>query len=340
MATRALITGITGQDGSYLAELLLSRGYEVWGLVRGSVTALYERLAGCQNRLHLTSGDLLDQNSLSEAVAQAKPAEIYHLAGPSYVPTSWRQAVLTGEVAGVGTTRMLEATRQAAPEARFYLAGSADIFGDASPEPQDEQTAWQPRSPYAVAKAYAQTMVCAYREQHGMFACTGIAFNHTSPRRGHEFVSRRISDGAARVRLGLSTDLRLGNLDARRDWGFAGDFVDAMHRIVTADHASDYVLGTGEVHTVRELVVRAFEVLDLPLAWEGRGLSELARDPDGRVVVRVDEELYRPLEAEARVANPSRARVELGWSPSLSWDQLITMMVKADYDRLSVEKGV
>ncbi|MBI5834787.1 MAG: GDP-mannose 4,6-dehydratase [Armatimonadetes bacterium] len=332
---RALVTGVTGQDGSYLAELLLDRGYRVYGLVRRSSTTTFQRIQHIQDRMELLPGDLLDQNSLIDAVRCARPDEVYNLAAQSFVQTSWNQPVLTGEFTALGVTRMLEAVRLAAPEARFYQASSSEMFGQVRETPQSERTPFHPRSPYGVAKAYGHYITVNYRESYGLYACSGILFNHESPRRGLEFVTRKITDGAARIRLGLASDLRLGNLDSQRDWGFAGDYVDAMRRMLSADHADDYVVGTGLTHTVRLFVESAFEALEMPLTWEGSGLDEVGRDPDGRVVVRLDERFCRPAEVNLLLADPTRANRELGWTPKVDLAGLVTMMVKADYDRLA-----
>jgi len=334
MAKRALITGITGQDGSYLAEWLLAEGYEVYGLVRRSSTYTFERIEHIQDRLVLLPGDLLDQNSLVEAVRAARPDEVYNLAAQSFVQTSWNQPVLTGEFTALGVTRILEAVRLAAPDAHFYQASSSEMFGHVRETPQRETTPYYPRSPYGCAKVYGHYITVNYRESYGLFACSGILFNHESPRRGLEFVTRKITDAAARIKLGLASELRLGNLDAKRDWGFAGDYVRAMHLMLVAARPNDYVVGTGRTHTVREFVERSFAALDLPLSWSGEGLAEVGAAPDGRVVVRLDERFFRPAEVDLLLADPAKVRAELGWRVSVDLDGLVTMMVRADYDRL------
>ena len=313
----ALITGITGQDGSYLAEFLLAKGYTVTGIVRRSSTTPYERIAHLVDRVTLLSADLLDQHSLVDAIAESKPDEIYNLAAQSFVQTSWQQPVLTGEFTALGVTRMLEAMRKAAPKARFYQASSSEQFGKVVETPQRESTPFYPRSPYGVAKVYGHWITVNYRESFGLFAVSGILFNHESPRRGLEFVTRKVTDGVARIKLGKAKELRLGNLDARRDWGFAGDYVDAMWRMLQRDEPDDYVIGTGQTWTVRELCATAFEVVGL----------------DYRDYVKLDERFLRPAEVELLVADPSRARIELGWTPSVSFTQLVTMMVDADMER-------
>ena len=315
---RALITGITGQDGSYLAEFLLDKGYEVVGVVRRTSHDSYERIGHLLDRVAITPADLLDQHSLTSVIGDVKPDEIYNLAAQSFVPTSWTQPVLTGEFTALGVTRILEAIRLAHPAARFYQASSSEMFGKAAETPQRETTPFYPRSPYGVAKVYGHWITVNYRESYGLYAVSGILFNHESPRRGLEFVTRRISHGVARIKLGLATELTLGNLDARRDWGFAGDYVDAMWRMLQEDDPTDYVIGTGVTHSVREFVERAFS--HVGLNWEDH--------------VRQDETLLRPAEVEILLADPSRARERLGWKPAVDFDELIKMMVDSDLERL------
>ena len=315
---RALITGITGQDGSYLAGFLLDKGYEVIGVVRRTSHDSYERIGHLLDRVTITPADLLDQHSLTSVIGDVKPDEIYNLAAQSFVPTSWTQPVLTGEFTALGVTRILEAIRLAHPAARFYQASSSEMFGKAAETPQRETTPFYPRSPYGVAKVYGHWITVNYRESYGLYAVSGILFNHESPRRGLEFVTRRISHGVARIKLGLATELTLGNLDARRDWGFAGDYVDAMWRMLQEDDPTDYVIGTGVTHSVREFVERAFS--HVGLNWEDH--------------VRQDETLLRPAEVEILLADPSRARERLGWKPAVDFDELIRMMVDADLERL------
>ena len=313
----ALITGITGQDGSYLAELLLAKGYRVVGVVRRSSTTPYERIAHLVDKIELVSADLLDQTSLTDVVEATKPVEIYNLAAQSFVKTSWQQPVLTGEFTALGVTRMLEAMRKAAPQARFYQASSSEQFGKVVETPQRESTPFYPRSPYGVAKLYGHWITVNYRESFNLFAVSGILFNHESPRRGLEFVTRKISDAVARIKNGLQRDLRLGNLDARRDWGFAGDYVDAMWRMLQQDTPEDYVIGTGATYSVREFCDAAFTAVGL----------------DYRDYVVQDEKFFRPAEVDLLVSDPSRAKNELGWTPTVSLPQLVQMMVEADLDR-------
>ena len=314
----ALITGITGQDGSYLAELLLEKGYRVVGMVRRASTENFERIAHIRDRVDLRQADLLDQLSLIDLLRAVEPDEIYNLAAQSFVPTSWQQPVLTAEFDAVGVTRLLEAVRLVAPGARFYQASSSEMFGQVRETPQRETTPFYPRSPYGVAKVYGHFITVNYRESYNIYTCSGILFNHESPRRGREFVTRKVSDGAARVKLGLGRELRLGNLEARRDWGFAGDYVDAMWRMLQQARADDYVVATGESHTVRELVEIAFGTLGL----------------DWRQHVREDPALLRPAEVERLVGDASKARRVLGWAPGVSFRELVEMMVRADVERL------
>jgi GDPmannose 4,6-dehydratase len=320
---RALITGITGQDGSYLAEWLLQQGYEVHGIVRRASTETFERIAHLRGRVALHQADLLDQLSLIEVVREVKPAEVYNLAAQSFVPTSWKQPVLTGEFTAIGVTRMLEALRLLDPKGiRFYQASSSEMFGKVRETPQSETTPFHPRSPYGVAKAYGHYITVNYRESYGMFACSGILFNHESPRRGFEFVTRKVTDGAARIKHGKATELRLGNLDARRDWGFAGDYVRAMWLMLQQDNPDDYVVATGKTHTVRELVEVAFDRAGL----------------DWKKYVVEDPALIRPAEVDLLIGDPSKARRVLGWSPEVSFQELVRRMVDADLERQAVLK--
>ena len=314
---RALVTGVTGQDGSYLAELLLDKGYEVFGLVRRSSTLNFERIEHIQERIRLLQGDLLDQNSLLEAVRSAKPDEIYNLAAQSFVQTSWNQPVLTGEFTALGVTRLLEAARMMAPEARVYQASSSEMFGNA-PAPQNEATPFAPRSPYGVAKVYGHHIAVNYRESYGMYVASGILFNHESPRRGLEFVTRKITDGAARIKLGLTQKLALGNLDAERDWGFAGEYVEAMWRMLQLDQPQDFVIATEQTNTVREFARLAFAAADLN--WEEH--------------IVIDPRFVRPAEVNQLIGDCSAARNAFGWKPRVLLPQLVEMMVRADLERL------
>jgi GDPmannose 4,6-dehydratase len=315
---RALITGVTGQDGSYLAELLLDKGYEVHGMVRRLSSENYERLQKIRDRITLHSGDLLDERSLIDVLRVSEPDEIYNLAAMSFVAASWSQPTLTAEFTGVGVTRLLEAIRQARPEARLYQASSSEMFGKVRESPQNENTPFYPRSPYGVAKAYGHFITVNYRESYDLYAASGILFNHESPRRGLEFVTRKVTHGAAAIKLGLASELRLGNQDARRDWGYAPDYVDAMWRMLQQDEPTDYVIGTGENHSVRELVEIALDYLDL--------------DPAQYVVE--DPAFFRPAEVENLIADASKAQRELEWEPRTSFPQLVRLMVDADLARL------
>ena len=313
----ALITGITGQDGSYLAELLLEKGYRVVGVVRRSSTTPYERIAHLVDRVELMSADLLDQTSLTDVVHESQPDEIYNLAAQSFVQTSWTQPVLTGEFTALGVTRMLEAMKKAAPKSRFYQASSSEMFGKVVEVPQRETTPFYPRSPYGVAKAYGHWITLNYRESFNLYAVSGILFNHESPRRGLEFVTRKVTDGAARCKLGVSRELRLGNLDARRDWGFAGDYVDAMWRMLQQDEPDDYLVATNETWTVRQLCEEAFAAVDL----------------DYRDYVKHDNKFDRPAEVDLLIGDPSKAREKLEWEPTVRFPELVRMMVDADLAR-------
>jgi GDPmannose 4,6-dehydratase len=318
MTQKALITGITGQDGSYLAEFLLGQGYEVIGMVRRSSTVNFGRIEHIQDQVSLVHGDLLDQTSLIDILRQHRPDEIYNLAAQSFVPVSWNQPVLTGEFTALGVTRMLEAMRSVVPEARFYQASSSEMFGQVREVPQRETTPFHPRSPYGVAKVYGHWITVNYRESYDLFSCSGILFNHESPRRGLEFVTRKVTYGAARIKLGLLDELRLGNLDARRDWGFAGDYVKAMWLMLQQDQPDDYVVGTGETRSVRDLCEVAFGYLDL----------------DWNKHVIVDQQFYRPAEVDLLVSDPTKAKECLGWEPQVSFQKLIQMMVDADLAHL------
>jgi GDPmannose 4,6-dehydratase len=317
----AIITGITGQDGSYLAELLLSKGYQVIGMVRRSSVVTFERIQHIQDQVELIQGDLHDQSSLMDLIEQYKPDEVYNLAAQSFVPTSWNQPVLTGEVTALGVTRMLEAIRLLNPKTRYYQASSSEMFGKVREVPQSEATPFYPRSPYGVAKLYGHWITVNYRESYDLFAVSGILFNHESPRRGTEFVTRKVCHGAARIKLGMAKDLHLGNLEARRDWGFAGDYVEAMWRLMNNDHPEDFVVGTGETHSVRELCEKAFSYLGM----------------DYRDYVIQDPRYIRPAEVDLLVANASLVREKLGWQPKVNFDGLIEMMVDADLKRLGGE---
>lgn len=316
----ALITGITGQDGSYLAELLLAKGYRVVGMVRRSSTVTYERIHHLLDDITVIQGDVTDQGSLLSIFEDHEPTEVYNLAAQSFVPVSWNQPALTGDVTAIGVTRMLEAIRFVNPRIKFYQASSSEMFGKVLEVPQRETTPFYPRSPYGVAKVYGHWISVNYRESFGMFAVSGILFNHESPRRGLEFVTRKISDSVARIKLGLAKELRLGNLESRRDWGFAGDYVNAMWMMLQQETPDDFVIGTGETHSVREFCEEAFCHVGL----------------DYKEFVVQDERFYRPAEVDLLVSNPGKARQVLGWEPSVNFKQLVKVMVDADMERLKV----
>ncbi len=320
---KAIITGITGQDGSYLAEFLLEQGYEVHGMVRRSSTENFERIGHLRHRVKLHQADLLDQLSIIDVLREVRPDEVYNLAAMSFVPTSWKQPVLTGEFTAIGVTRVLEAIRLLGPEGiRFYQASSSEMFGKVRETPQSETTPFHPRSPYGVAKVYGHYITVNYRESYGMYCCSGILFNHESPRRGLEFVTRKVTDGVARIKLGLAKELRLGNLEAKRDWGFAGDYVQAMWLMLQQDKPDDYVIATGETHTVQELVETAFRCVGL----------------DWRKFVVQDPALMRPAEVDLLIGDASKARRQLGWQPKVGFQELVERMVRADLEALSRSK--
>ncbi|RJP48017.1 MAG: GDP-mannose 4,6-dehydratase [Anaerolineaceae bacterium] len=317
----AIITGITGQDGSYLAEFLLSKEYKVVGVARRASTVTYERIEHLLDKITVVQGDLSDQGSLIALLEENKPSEIYNLAAQSFVPTSWNQPALTGDVTALGVTRLLEAIRYVNPKIRFYQASSSEMFGKVMEVPQSETTPFYPRSPYGVAKVYGHYITVNYRESFNIFAASGILFNHESPRRGLEFVTRKISDGVAKIKLGLAKELRLGNLESQRDWGFAGDYVDAMWRMLQHDTPDSFVVGTGETHSVQEFCEIAFGRIDL----------------DYKEYVIVDERFYRPAEVDLLISDPSKAGSVLGWEPRVGFKQLVEMMVDSDMKRLGAK---
>jgi GDPmannose 4,6-dehydratase len=318
---KCLITGITGQDGSYLAEFLLGKGYEVIGMVRRTSTTNFDRIKHIQDKITLVSGDLLDQVSLIDILREYRPDEVYNLAAQSFVPTSWKQPVFTGEVTALGVTRMLDAIRIVDPKIKFYQASSSEMFGKIRESPQNEKTPFYPRSPYGVAKVYGHWITVNYRESYGLFACSGILFNHGSPRRGLEFVERKVTHGVAKIKLGLAKELRLGNLDAKRDWGYAGDYVKAMWLMLQQPEPDDYVIATGVTHSVKELCELAFGYLGL----------------DWRDYVVVDQKLFRPADVDFLVGDFSKARRVLGWEPTITFEELIKMMIDADLEQLRQE---
>ena len=315
---KALITGITGQDGSYLAELLIAKGYEVYGMVRRSSTENFGRIEHIRDKIKLLQADLLDEFSIISAVKESNPDEIYNLAAQSFVPTSWDQPVLTGEFTALGVTRILEAIRHVNKQIRFYQASSSEMFGKVMEVPQKETTPFYPRSPYGVAKVYGHYITVNYRESYNIFASSGILFNHESPRRGLEFVTRKVTYNAVKIKLGLGDSISLGNLDAKRDWGFAGDYVEAMYLMLQQEKPDNYVIATGETHTVEELVKTAFDYLNL----------------DWKKYVKIDPKFIRPAEVELLIGDSAKAKNELGWSPKYSFEELVKMMVDADYKLL------
>jgi GDPmannose 4,6-dehydratase len=319
MKKRALITGVTGQDGSYLSELLLDKGYEVHGIVRRSSTETFERISHLAGRIQLHQADLLDQVSLIDVVKETRPDEVYNLAAMSFVPTSWKQPALTGQFTGIGVTHVLEAIKLLGRDSiKFYQASSSEMFGKVVEVPQTESTPFYPRSPYGVAKVYGHWITVNYRESYNMFCCSGILFNHESPRRGREFVTRKVTDGVARIKLGVAKSLKLGNLDSKRDWGFAGDYVKAMWLMLQQDKPDDYVVSTGETHTVKRLVELAFGAVGL----------------DWNKYVEIDPSLVRPAEVDLLIGDPAKAKAKLGWKPEVSFEKLVEMMVQADLARL------
>ena len=325
MKKTALITGITGQDGSYLAELLLEKGYRVIGMTRRTSTDVHERIQHIFDDIEFVSGDLLDQTSMTSIIEKVRPDEVYNLAAQSFVPTSWSQPVLTGEFTALGVTRVLEAIRAVNPKIRFYQASSSEMFGKVQAVPQSEDTPFYPRSPYGVAKVYGHWITVNYRESYNMFAVSGILFNHESSRRGKEFVTRKITDGVARIKLGLQKELLMGNLDAQRDWGFAGDYVRAMWLMLQQEHAEDYVIATGRTHSVREFC---------RIAFESAGLGSYEQ------YVRMDPRFMRPAEVDLLIGDPSKAHRVLGWQPEVTFEELVEMMVRADLERLRPLAGV
>lgn len=318
MTKKTLITGITGQDGSYLAEFLLSKGYDVYGMVRRTSTVRYERIRHIQDKITLVQGDLGDQTSLNRAMADIMPDEVYNLAAQSFVPTSWNQPAFTGDVTALGVTRMLDSIHTVKPDTRFYQASSSEMFGKVQAVPQKEDTPFYPRSPYGVAKVYGHWITVNYRESYDMFAVSGILFNHESPRRGLEFVTRKVTYTAAKIKLGMANELRMGNVEAQRDWGFAGDYVQAMWHMLQQDSPDDYVIATGKTHSVERLLDVAFSCMDL----------------DWKNYYQQDERFMRPAEVDLLIGDPAKAEEKLGWKPQVTFEQMIQMMVESDLERL------
>ena len=343
MTKKALITGITGQDGSYLAELLLQKGYELHGIIRrsssfntGRIDHLYNNPEYLGKKLFLHYGDLTDTSNLNRILERIQPDEIYNLAAQSHVKVSFELPEYTAEVDAIGTVRFLDAIREVGLKPRFYQASTSELFGKAQQVPQNEKTPFYPRSPYGVAKLYGYWIIINYREAYNIFACNGILFNHESPRRGETFVTKKITRAAAKIKLGLETKLSLGNLDAKRDWGYAPEYVDGMWRMLQLDQPDDFVLATGETHTVREFADLSFKELGMELAWEDKGGNEKGVErKTGKVVVDVDPRLYRPTEVELLIGDPAKAKEKLGWKPTIKFDELVKIMVKADYEKIS-----
>jgi len=332
---KALITGITGQDGSYLSEMLLEKGYRVYGMVRRSSVENFDRIEHIKDSLELVQGDLTDQSSLDEAIKEVKPDEVYNLGAQSFVPTSWNQPVLTADIDALGVTRILSAIRKHKPDAKFFQASSSEMFGKVREVPQSEMTPFYPRSPYGVSKTYGHYITVNYRESYNIFACSGISFNHESPRRGLEFVSRKVTDGVARIKLGLAKNLQMGNLDAKRDWGFAGDYVEGMWLMLQQSQPDDYVLATGITTTVRSFCELAAATLGYELVWGGEGINTTGIDKrSGRALFQVNPKYYRPAEVDLLIGDATKASQKLGWSVKSSLRDLVQMMVEADLRRL------
>jgi len=335
---KALITGITGQDGSYLAEFLLEKGYEVYGMYRRTSTDSLGRIGHLKKRIKLMEGDLTDLGSMIHILREIRPDEVYNLAAQSFIPASWTQPISTADISGMGVLRLLEAIRHVNPKIRFYQAATSELFGKVKEMPQTEKTPFHPRSPYAVAKTFGYFITQNYRESYGLFACSGILFNHESPRRGKQFVTRKITHSVAKITLGYQDHFEIGNLDAKRDWGFAGDYVEAMWLMLQQEKPQDYVISTGENRTVREFIEEAFNVVGMPIKWKGEGLGEVG-EYNGKVVVKVNPDFYRPAEVEVLLGNPEKARRELGWKCKTNFKELVRMMVEADLKELS-ERGL
>ena len=329
----ALITGITGQDGSYLAEFLLKKGYEVYGMYRRTSTSSLGRIGHLKKDIHLVEGDLTDLGSMIRILKEIQPCEIYNLASQSFVAASWTQPISTAEITAMGVLKLLEAVRHLDLKIKFYQASTSELFGKAQETPQTEKTPFYPRSPYGVSKAFGYFITKNYRESYGMFACNGILFNHESPRRGKQFVTRKISHSVAKIKLGYQKFFEIGNLDAKRDWGFAGDYVEAMWMMLQRDEPEDYIISTGEAKSVREFVEEAFKAVDMPIQWEGQGLEEVGKH-NGEIVVKINPKFYRPAEVEFLLGDPSKVKRDLGWEPKTRFPELVRMMVEEDLKKL------
>ena len=331
---KALITGITGQDGSYLAEFLLKKGYEVYGMHRRTSMDVFERVGEIKNKIHIVDGDLTDTSSMVRLLKEINPDEVYNLASQSFVPASWTQPISTADITALGVLRLLESIRLINPKIRFYQASSSEMFGKVKKTPQNEKTPFHPRSPYGISKVFGYWVTVHYRESYGIHASNGILFNHESPRRGKQFVTRKITHSVAKIKLGLQEEFSLGNLDAKRDWGYAGDYVEAMWLMLQKGKPGDYVVGTGEAHSVREFVEECFKLAGMEIEWEGKGLKEVGKY-NGKVVVRVNPKFFRPAEVDILLADSTKARKELGWKPKTSFKELVKKMFESDLKLLS-----
>jgi len=330
---RALITGITGQDGSYLAEFLLKKGYGVYGMYRRTSTDAFERIGSLRKKINLVEGDVTDMGSIVRIINDVQPIEIYNLAAQSYVPDSWTQPISTEDINAKGVLNILESIRLINPKIKFYQASTSEMFGKAQEIPQTEKTPFHPRSPYGVAKVYGHYITQNYRESYNLFACSGILFNHESPRRGKQFITRKVSHSVAKIKLGYQDYFEVGNLDSKRDWGYAGDYVEAMWIILQQEKPQDYVIGTGKSHSVRELIEESFKAAEMPIVWEGKGLEEIGKS-NGKIVVKISSNFYRPAEVGYLLSNPSKAKKELGWQAKTSFKELVKMMVESDINHI------
>ena len=330
----ALITGITGQDGSYLAEFLLSKGYEVYGMYRRRSVDVFDRLEHLKDKIHLIGGDLIDEASIIRVLTEVKPEEVYNLAAQSFVPASWTEPIATAEMTAIGVLKMLEAIRIVNPKIKFYQASSSEMFGKVQETPQTEKTPFYPRSPYGVAKVYGYWITKNYRESYNIFACNGILFNHESPRRGKQFVTRKITHSVAKIKFGLQEHFELGNIDSKRDWGYAGDYVKAMWAMLQKEKPDDYVISSGDTHSVREFIEAAFEAIGKKIKWEGKGLNEVGK-VEGKIVVKVNPKFYRPAEVDVLLGDYSKAKKNLGWKPEINFKGLVKMMVESDLEQVS-----
>ncbi len=334
MVKKALITGITGQDGFYMADFLLNKGYKVYGMHRRSAVNVLDKLGVIKDKIHLVEGDLIDTASLIKILKDVNPDEVYNFGAQSFVPSSWTQPLATAEITGVGVMRLLEAIRLVNPKIKFYQASSSEMFGKVRESPQTEKTSFYPRSPYGIAKVFAYWAIVNYRESYGIHASNGIAFNHESPKRGKEFVTRKITNSIAKIKLGLQDFLELGNLDAKRDWGFAGDYVEAMWLMLQQKEPDDYIISTGENHSVREFVEESFKAVSMPFEWKGSGLEEVGIS-NGKIVIKINPNFYRPAEVDVLLGNPEKIKKNLRWEPKTSFKELVKIMVESDLKDLS-----